>query len=225
MIHFVIRQERRDLAQRSGHEDVQTAAGYSEIYNIGDKWFAYHEIEGGSSQGTFTTKEEAVADIERTIEIFTSSWEGKVRWREEGDCTPDGRPVVRADGVHFVISPDLSQGVSRGNAGYGGAKFVFRMLETGNVITSRNVWCQGRIPTDYRDRLPDNAELIPERPVDFMYPEVRRQESIAGRTCVEPPIGCGGSAHEFRDEISIREYRITGLCQSCQDSMEEGSQE
>jgi len=49
-------------------------------------------------------------------------------------------------------------------------------------------------------------------------------ERIAGRTtaikgdrCVRLPVGCEGPATEFRDELSKREYRISGLCQKCQD--------
>ena len=30
---------------------------------------------------------------------------------------------------------------------------------------------------------------------------------------------CGGAAVEFRDELSVREYRISGMCQKCQDSV------
>jgi hypothetical protein len=30
---------------------------------------------------------------------------------------------------------------------------------------------------------------------------------------------CGGDAKEFRNDISRREYRISGLCQACQDSV------
>ena len=51
-------------------------------------------------------------------------------------------------------------------------------------------------------------------------------ESLAGRTsaindnkCVDPPFGCGGPATEFRDQLSAREYRISGLCQICQDKI------
>ena len=29
---------------------------------------------------------------------------------------------------------------------------------------------------------------------------------------------CGGEAKEFRDEASEREYKISGMCQVCQDS-------
>jgi len=29
---------------------------------------------------------------------------------------------------------------------------------------------------------------------------------------------CGGDAKEFRDEVSEREYSISGMCQECQDA-------
>jgi len=35
--------------------------------------------------------------------------------------------------------------------------------------------------------------------------------------CIPPPLGCGGEATSFRDEVSEREYSISGLCQKCQD--------
>jgi hypothetical protein len=51
-------------------------------------------------------------------------------------------------------------------------------------------------------------------------------ERVAGRTsaieedrCVNPPIGCGGPAVEFRDELSRKEYGISGLCGPCQDTV------
>lgn len=40
-----------------------------------------------------------------------------------------------------------------------------------------------------------------------------RTLAMAGRGCVT----CGKSADNFRDEISRREYKISGMCQACQD--------
>lgn len=40
-----------------------------------------------------------------------------------------------------------------------------------------------------------------------------RKQSILQRTCVK----CGGSAKIFKDELSQKEYSISGLCQKCQD--------
>lgn len=46
-----------------------------------------------------------------------------------------------------------------------------------------------------------------------------RSEAIYTDKCVNPPIGCGGPATEFRDELSRKEYSISGLCQCCQDKI------
>ena len=40
-----------------------------------------------------------------------------------------------------------------------------------------------------------------------------RKSSMETQTCVS----CGKSAIEFKDELSAREYKISGLCQVCQD--------
>lgn len=42
-----------------------------------------------------------------------------------------------------------------------------------------------------------------------------RSVAIAGDSCVS----CGGRADKFDDEISKREYGISGLCQKCQESV------
>lgn len=52
---------------------------------------------------------------------------------------------------------------------------------------------------------------------DFLEGLAGRTTAIEGDRCVKPPFGCGGSATAFRDELSAREYRISGLCQACQD--------
>jgi hypothetical protein len=52
---------------------------------------------------------------------------------------------------------------------------------------------------------------------DFLESLYGRTSSIAADHCVRAPIGCGGEATNFRDERSRKEYRISGLCQKCQD--------
>jgi hypothetical protein len=46
---------------------------------------------------------------------------------------------------------------------------------------------------------------------------VDRRESIKGDVCIAPPLGCGGPAVNFKDELSRKEYTISGMCQNCQD--------
>ncbi len=58
-------------------------------------------------------------------------------------------------------------------------------------------------------------------------PEIKSLlESMAGRTtaikadgCLPPPMGCGEPATNFHDDLSRREYRISGFCQKCQDAI------
>jgi hypothetical protein len=53
----------------------------------------------------------------------------------------------------------------------------------------------------------------------FLEANFGRTSSITSGVCIPPPVGCGKKIEGFRDEISEREYRISGLCQDCQDSV------
>jgi uncharacterized CHY-type Zn-finger protein len=44
-----------------------------------------------------------------------------------------------------------------------------------------------------------------------------REEALHDNVCVK----CGETAFTFRDALSMREYRITAFCQSCQDKFYE----
>jgi len=44
---------------------------------------------------------------------------------------------------------------------------------------------------------------------------VNRQHQILAREC---PM-CGGDCAEFRDDLSRREFEISGMCQTCQDKI------
>jgi hypothetical protein len=58
-------------------------------------------------------------------------------------------------------------------------------------------------------------------------PEIERLlEGFSGRTtaieadrCVDEPIGCGKPVEDFRDDASADEYRLSGLCQICQNDL------
>jgi len=47
---------------------------------------------------------------------------------------------------------------------------------------------------------------------------IDRRAAIKADRCVAEPVGCGGPAADFRDELSKKEYTISGFCQKCQDS-------
>lgn len=45
-----------------------------------------------------------------------------------------------------------------------------------------------------------------------------RHEAATEMRCISPPIGCGKPIRGFRDDLSSKEHKISGLCQQCQDS-------
>lgn len=47
----------------------------------------------------------------------------------------------------------------------------------------------------------------------FLEKSFGRTTHIESDTCTM----CGGEAKEFKDELSRREYTISGMCQKCQD--------
>lgn len=42
-----------------------------------------------------------------------------------------------------------------------------------------------------------------------------RSKALGNKTCVV----CGSSAEKFKDEISRKEFSISGMCQDCQDKV------
>ena len=59
--------------------------------------------------------------------------------------------------------------------------------------------------------IPTDASKIPERPIDAVVSD--RREKIAARRCTV----CPGHADYFKDVLSVKEYFLSGMCQSCQD--------
>lgn len=58
-----------------------------------------------------------------------------------------------------------------------------------------------------------------------------REDAIRGGRCVSLPAGCGkpigslrpgvGPDKRFRNQDCLKEYRITGMCQACQDGFQD----
>lgn len=49
---------------------------------------------------------------------------------------------------------------------------------------------------------------------------VDREQSVAIMKCVHEPIGCGQEVDPTKwDELTQREYQISGLCKECQDAI------
>lgn len=54
---------------------------------------------------------------------------------------------------------------------------------------------------------------------DLLESVFRRSSAITSNHCIPSPIGCGKPIGPFRDELSEKEYTISGLCQECQDKV------
>ncbi len=55
--------------------------------------------------------------------------------------------------------------------------------------------------------------------IQFLEQTTGRIAAITADKCIVAPFGCGGPAVEFRDNLSRKEYTISGLCQNCQDNI------
>lgn len=63
----------------------------------------------------------------------------------------------------------------------------------------------------------NDSNDIPRRPVDLLF--AGRREAIAAERCIRKPIGCGNPTDGFDSDLSLAEFRISGLCQACQDEV------
>jgi len=126
------------------------------------KYFAYHRTPGGSSGSTHATIAEAAAALEEKKEFYNKFWEEKYQHKLNGDRSENGAWCLRINGKHYMCKPG-----DKGN-GFGGRTFRWQMLNelTSNQIglkpqaftyITNNMWHQGDIPPEWRDRLPDNA--------------------------------------------------------------------
>ena len=143
---------------------------------------------------------------------------------------PEGTTRVIVGNDHMIAYPwEKHPDEMRG---FGGQAFYFRMSD-GRIIRSNNVWHQGTIPEQFREVFPPNAIAITkeeydraqpvtispgdvdpgERPVDLLI-GAKRQVAVVTATCAI----CGGPATNFRDQLSRKEFGISGMCQKCQDN-------
>jgi hypothetical protein len=64
-----------------------------------------------------------------------------------------------------------------------------------------------------RKNMNEDVKKLDERPADHL--TEGRREALHSDTCVS----CGHMATAFKNEISRKEYGISGLCQLCQDKV------
>jgi hypothetical protein len=100
----------------------------------------------------------------------TGSWIGSCgkRLKELGYCfhcdfwlgytrQRDNFRVARIDGVHYYVGKE--ENCDKRWKGFGGRRFKIRFHD-GREVETDNLWCQGGIPAEFKDRLPDNAIFL-----------------------------------------------------------------
>jgi hypothetical protein len=87
------------------------------------------------------------------IHAHGNFWMGMISERDDLDH-------VIVKGTHYTIGPE-DPNIRRQWRGFHGDRYVIKFRD-GRTVTSTNLWCQGTIPLQYRDELPDNAEFMRE---------------------------------------------------------------
>ena len=64
---------------------------------------------------------------------------------------------VVVNGTHYTGGPE-QPATPRHRRGFGGDRYNIKFHD-GREVTSTNLWCQGTIPAQFREQLPDNAEF------------------------------------------------------------------
>jgi hypothetical protein len=65
---------------------------------------------------------------------------------------------VVVKGCHYIIGAEKPT-TPRSWRGFGGDRYHIRFND-GREVVSTNLWCQGPIPAQFREQLPDNAEFV-----------------------------------------------------------------
>jgi len=81
-------------------------------------------------------------------------------WMSKVDMKNNPR-VARIGGTHYYIDDDNPS--PHAFKGFGGSTFRIK-FDDGRMVITSNLWCQGDIPSKFKDMLPDNAVFIKDNP-------------------------------------------------------------
>jgi len=68
--------------------------------------------------------------------------------------------VFIVKGNRYFNGGKVDKKTTRGFLGFGGADWKIKILVTGEIIETNNLWHQGDIPEYFRHRMPDNAVFL-----------------------------------------------------------------
>ncbi len=145
-----------------------TSGGYSILAFVtnppapGRNWYTWVYSDGGGRGAWATDRDEADEKIADAVAFNRRFWDEKVEWHLAGDRTPSGQQVVRVerlDGRYHMTLGHRTGSTPAFLRGCSGHHWVFKLFD-GSQVETVDAWHQGRIPDDYLDRLPANAEQV-----------------------------------------------------------------
>ena len=102
--------------------------------------------------------------------ICGKEFDGKAYYGEYSDCCCHEcftkkfwNNIIAEKDEHIVVDGTcyaIATTPTNGSYGFGGRRFKIKMLDTGDVIETNNLWYQGEVPEEYRDLLPNTAQFI-----------------------------------------------------------------
>jgi hypothetical protein len=106
----------------------------------------------------FNFDEETLEKMRKTRLCFGCTfWEEKVALRKINDPN-----AVVIKGKHYYMGKEEKQSEYE-LRGFGGQEFNFRFLsgkQKGKIIKTTNLWYNGEIPEQFKDKLTDNAKFV-----------------------------------------------------------------
>lgn len=82
-------------------------------------------------------------------------WSEKHIWLQNGDMTEDNEMVARIGGYHYVLGD--GKHLLKGSGGRNHYIKFTSGPHAGKEVTCNDLWQQGKIDSEWLDRLPDNA--------------------------------------------------------------------
>jgi len=79
-------------------------------------------------------------------------WSNQVKLHKE---EPNKRFII--NGTSYSVGPE-DAGRMRG---FGGCPFSIKLKDSGKVVETTNMWCQGEVSEHFRSELPDTADFVP----------------------------------------------------------------
>ena len=97
---------------------------------------------------------EAGKEVESGLCFSCKFWEDRIA--DNARMIEEKSPYIPCviGGKHYCFQPGIFSDTR--NCGMGGARYLISL--NGQEFETNNLWCQGKVPPHFRERLPDNAE-------------------------------------------------------------------